>query len=183
MSSSASGMRPSCRHSSRCTAHPGSGSDDRGRGGHTRRCRGRTRRPAAPAGRSRSAGRALGDLRDPVALGPAPWTDAPRAEQQAGHPALTHDIGCPAKPIFDRRRVIGRPPTTRGMSSLIAIRVSCVQSPGWASRTALSRARSFRFARRIASDMTGPRSLNDPDGSPRLRRVMFVRPSAAPSHV
>ena len=51
------------------------------------------------------------------------------------------------------------------------------------SRTAFSRARSFRLARRIALAIMGAANLGKPDGSPRLRSVIRVPPFAVSSHV
>jgi hypothetical protein len=51
------------------------------------------------------------------------------------------------------------------------------------SRIALSRSRSFRFARRIARAIAGAATLEKPEGSPRLRRVILVPPAAVSSHV
>ena len=51
------------------------------------------------------------------------------------------------------------------------------------SRMALSRFRSFRFARRIAAASTGAVSFEKPAGSPRLRSVILVLPVCVSCHV
>jgi hypothetical protein len=53
-------------------------------------------------------------------------------------------------------------------------RRSAVCSRYGRSRRTFSRARSFRFARRIAAAISGATSLEKPLGSPRLRSVMRV---------
>ena len=50
------------------------------------------------------------------------------------------------------------------------------------SSTAFSRARSLRFARRMAADITGAPTLEKPDGAPRLRRRITVPPPGASSN-
>ena len=50
------------------------------------------------------------------------------------------------------------------------------------SRIDFSRARSFLFARRIAMDMNGDTTRENPDGFPRLRNDIRVLPSPAADH-
>ena len=54
---------------------------------------------------------------------------------------------------------------------------STLQTPGF-SNTRLSRARSFRLARRMAYAMKGATHAENPVGVPRFRRVIRVRPGA-----
>jgi DNA-binding winged helix-turn-helix (wHTH) protein len=51
------------------------------------------------------------------------------------------------------------------------------------SRISFSRLRSFTLARRIAVPITGATSLENPAGSPRLRRIILVASSPASAQV
>lgn len=75
-----------------------------------------------------------------------------------------------------RRESTATTRSTRGLSTTEA-------ELHWHSRIDFSRARSFRFARRIAAAINGATILEKPLGSPRFRRVIRVRCSPTDSQV
>ena len=72
-------------------------------------------------------------------------------------------------PVWSSMRMISGPPGVRGRY-------------GRATRSPLSRLRSWLIARRIARAISGAPTFAKPAGSPRLRRVIRVAPSPASSH-
>ena len=76
-----------------------------------------------------------------------------------------------ARSWLDKPSSTARIETTR---SLI-VNGAVGSQPHWRSSKDLSAARSFRFARRMATAITGAVTPAKPDGVPRLRRVIWVR--------
>jgi hypothetical protein len=122
-------------------------------------CTGRSRRPAS----TRPTRHRIVTAANAERLTGTASTD-PRAISRS-HPQAAHTTTA-------RRRSSARRQVTRGAVSIPA-----------RSTIALSRSRSWRFARRIAAATIGADSLAKPAGSPRLRKIIRVRPSPTSSHV
>ena len=117
-------------------------------------------------------------------------------ERPPGSPGVAHDVGhlrLREALLPDRRRQPLQQPRVLGLVDVITIRghgYSTVPgtSPGaigggQRSRSAFSRCRSAAFALPMARVMTGAVTAAKPEGSPVLRSVILVAPSAASSQM